>query len=173
MKDQNEVVSSSEELVAFEQEKMSRRRALGRLGFLAGAAAVAALTSDELLRKVGDKLAQNAGDNKVAQQVAKEFQAAGVALASPSGNPCSGCSTGCTANVGFTCEACAQSCGIGSKKWVPKQCYSDPSTCNTCCQAQYVVCGTSCNKFAGTSQFASCMIQCNLALKECSKSCPV
>jgi hypothetical protein len=99
--------SASEALKAFENEKMDRRRALGRIGFLAGAAAVAALTSDELLRKVGDRLAQNAGDNQVAQQVAKEFQAAGMAFAVPF---CSGCMSNCVATATHKCINCDVPC---------------------------------------------------------------
>ena len=68
-------------LEQIEAEKLSRRVALGRIGFLAGASAVAALTSDELLRKVGAEMQRRAGDNKVVNQVAKEFQGAGIAVA--------------------------------------------------------------------------------------------
>ena len=64
-----------------EAEKMSRRQVLGRVGFLAGAAAVAALTTDDLARLVGREMQKRAGDNKVINQVAKEFQNAGIAIA--------------------------------------------------------------------------------------------
>ena len=59
-------------------EAMSRRQALGRIGFLAGATAVAALTSDDLTRLVGREMQKRAGDNKIVTQVAKELQASGV-----------------------------------------------------------------------------------------------
>lgn len=71
----------SKTLEQIEAERLSRRQALGRIGFLAGASAIAALTSDELLRKVGAEMQKRAGDNQIANQVAKELQAAGVANA--------------------------------------------------------------------------------------------
>jgi hypothetical protein len=76
-------LTATEKLAQFEKEKLSRRQALARIGFQAGAAAIAALTADELLRKVGKEMQRRAGDNKVAQQVAKEFVNAGVANAVP------------------------------------------------------------------------------------------
>ncbi|WP_395137584.1 hypothetical protein [Armatimonas sp.] len=88
-------LTAAEKLAQFEKEKLSRRQALARFGFQAGAAAVAALTADELLRKVGKEMQRRAGDNKVAQQVAREFQQAGVANAvaaeSDPGNICLNC----------------------------------------------------------------------------------
>jgi hypothetical protein len=74
-------LTAAEKLAQFEKEKLTRRQALARFGFQAGAAAVAALTADELLRKVGTEMRKRAGDNRVAQQVASEFQKAGTASA--------------------------------------------------------------------------------------------
>ncbi|WP_395089076.1 hypothetical protein [Armatimonas sp.] len=76
-------LTAAEKLAQFEKEKLSRRQALARFGFQAGAAAVAALTADDLLRKVGKEMQRRAGDNKIALQVAKEFQEAGIAFATP------------------------------------------------------------------------------------------
>ena len=83
-------LTAAQKLAQFEKEKLTRRQALAKFGFQAGAAAVAALTADELLRKVGKEMQRRAEDNKVAQQVAKEFQQAGVAFAE------SGCYSACT-----------------------------------------------------------------------------
>jgi hypothetical protein len=74
-------LTAAEKLAQMEKEKLTRRQALARFGFQAGAAAVAALTADELLRKVGTEMQRRAGDNRVAQQVAKELNGAGVAFA--------------------------------------------------------------------------------------------
>ncbi len=70
-----------------EQERLTRRAALRKLGFGAGLSAFMLLGVDDLARMVGAKMAQMDGDNKVAGQIAKEFQSAGVAMAaySPSG----------------------------------------------------------------------------------------
>ena len=76
-------LTATEKLAQFEKEKLSRRQALARIGFQAGAAAIAALTADDLLRKVGKEMQRRAGDNKVVEQVAKEFQQAGMANAVP------------------------------------------------------------------------------------------
>ncbi|MGC4045786.1 MAG: hypothetical protein QM758_18505 [Armatimonas sp.] len=144
MNQQNPNESASEKLAAFEKEKMSRRNALSRFGFLAGAAAVAALTSDELLRKVGDKLSQSSGDNKVAQQVAREFQAAGVALASPSDDitGCSGCIANCSGTTYKKCAACGNSSNNfcdGKKRLVDRPCSEvgemfGETECSKCCK---------------------------------------
>ena len=76
-----------------EQEKMTRRAALRKLGFGAGLAAFSLLGVDDLARLVGQRMDRMAGDSKVAEQVAKEFQQAGVAFAGdPSGSSTSVCS---------------------------------------------------------------------------------
>lgn len=64
-----------------EQERMTRRAALRKLGFGAGMAAFALLGVDDFARMVGKRMERMTGDNKVAEQVAKEFQAMGVASA--------------------------------------------------------------------------------------------
>jgi hypothetical protein len=76
-----EVTKPETALEKLEREKMTRRQALGRIGFLAGAAAVASLTVDELTRKVGQEMNRRASDSKVVAQVAKEFENAGIANA--------------------------------------------------------------------------------------------
>jgi hypothetical protein len=83
-------LTAAERLAKFEAEKMSRRKMLGRFGFTAAAVAVASLTSDDLLRKVGVEMQKRAGDNKIANQVAKELQNAGVANAAAR-PPCNYC----------------------------------------------------------------------------------
>lgn len=120
-------------LEQIEAERMSRRQALGRIGFLAGASAVAALTSDELFRKVGAEMQRRAGDNKIADQVAKEFQAAGIALAVET--PCDGCGN-CTPSANIVCLVCNGGCndtGGANKKRPCKKCSSVSSSCGTCC----------------------------------------
>ncbi|MGC4046327.1 MAG: hypothetical protein QM758_21260 [Armatimonas sp.] len=68
-------------LEQIETERMNRRQALGRIGFLAGMSAVAAMTSDELLRRVGHEIQKRSSDGQIINAVAKEFQSAGVVLA--------------------------------------------------------------------------------------------
>jgi hypothetical protein len=98
---------------SYEQQAMTRRQALGRLGFLAGAAAVAALGVDDLTRLVGRKMERMTGDNETARKVAQEFSNAGVAFAGPSHN----CLTSHTATY------CASQ--------------GNAANCASCCEAQY------------------------------------
>lgn len=83
------------------------RAALRKLGFGAGMAAFALLGVDDFARMVGQRMAK---DNKVAEQVAKEFQGMGVASATPISPPpyyyspnCLGC---CTASDPTLCQEC-------------------------------------------------------------------
>ncbi len=116
-------LTATEKLAQFEKEKLSRRQALARIGFQAGAAAIAALTADELLRKVGKEMQRRASDNKVAQQVAKELEQSGVASAQFF-DPCM-FEYPCV--QGLPCMQCADSyCGPGH-------------TCEDACQ--YAMCG--------------------------------
>ena len=65
----------------FERERLTRRQALKKFGMTASMAAFAMFSVDDLARMVGKAMQQRAGDNKVASQIAKEFQQSGVAMA--------------------------------------------------------------------------------------------
>jgi hypothetical protein len=132
--DNSAEVSSAEKLASLEKAKLTRRQALSKLGFQAGAAAVAALTADELLRKVGQVMQQHAGDNRVAQQVAKEFQQAGVAFAIPPGSSCS-CVPTNNPDAWWMCVTCLPS-QPGS--WPALNCSSIETW--ACCDAKYQQC---------------------------------
>ena len=96
-----------------EQEKLTRRAALRKLGFGAGLAAFSLLGVDDFARMVGKRMERMAGDNKVAGRIAKEFRSAGIALAdSPSGQ-------------NLNCLGC---CGG-----------TDPTVCQDCCDGKTVV----------------------------------
>lgn len=87
---------STKSLEQIEQERLTRRQALRKLGFGAGLSAFMLLGVDDLARMVGAEMQKRAGDSKVANQIAKEFQSAGVALASPSGSGGTICDHCCT-----------------------------------------------------------------------------
>jgi len=91
-----------------EQERLTRRAALRKLGFGAGLSAFMLLGVDDLARMVGTKMAQTVRDNKTAEQIAKEFQSAGVAMASASssGSACQDCWNH------FICVLIAANCAI-------------------------------------------------------------
>lgn len=76
----------------FERERLSRRQALKRFGMTSAMATFALFSVDDLARMVGKAMQQRAGDNKVVEQVAQEFQNAGVAMAGgTSGSTCQHC----------------------------------------------------------------------------------
>ena len=82
----------------FERGRFSRRQALKKFGITSAMAAFALFSVDDLAQMVGKAMEQRARDNKVAQQVAKEFQQAGVAFADggfSSGSGCSGTGRPC------------------------------------------------------------------------------
>ena len=112
-------LTAAQKLAQFEKEKLTRRQALAKFGFQAGAAAVAALTADDLLRKVGQEMRKRAGDNKVAQQVASEFEKAGVAHAVVV--PCAPIPDICPPTC---CERC-----LGWYNYESAQCGKSYSTC--------------------------------------------
>lgn len=97
-----------------EQERITRRAALRKLGFGAGLAAFSLLGVDDIARMVGQRMERMARHNKVASQVAKEFQGAGIALANVTLSP---------SNIGLHCRGntntygkannCADCCTLG------------------------------------------------------------
>ena len=76
-----ETPTTETKLQKFEREQLTRRQALRKFGFGAGMAALALLSTDDLAHMVGKRMAQIAGDNKIANTVAKELENAGVARA--------------------------------------------------------------------------------------------
>jgi len=134
-----------------EQERLTRRAALRKLGFGAGLSAFMLLGVDDLARMVGTKMAQMGTDNKVAGQIAKEFQAAGVALAnaSASGSPCSGCVTPDKCLPLLTlyqyCKPCCDGCSCVQPADIPCHDIINPTNmppyagyadCQDCCRVR-------------------------------------
>jgi len=97
----------------FERERLSRRQALKRFGMTSAMATFALFSVDDLARMVGKAVEQRAADNKVVEQVAKEFQKAGIAMADlgPGGSNGSG---GSSAMCGGTGGACSGACAGGA-----------------------------------------------------------
>jgi hypothetical protein len=140
-------------LEQIEAERLSRRQALGRIGFLAGASAIAALTSDELLRKVGAEMQKRAGDNKVADQVAKELQAAGMANAVgvPPCDPELGfdicpptCCESCSDTYNYEMKQCTQAYNACTANPLNTGCGADLAACNLGAGAAFLICKFAC-----------------------------
>ena len=91
-----------------EREKLTRRAALRKLGFGAGIAALSMFSVDDLARLVGQRMERMAGDNKVAQAIAKEFQQAGIAFAGSLVCDANGCSDD---QLKFNCTGCPTTTG--------------------------------------------------------------
>lgn len=149
MSESNTSPESNKSPEQIERERLTRRQALRKFGFGAGLSTFLLLGVDDLARMVGAKMQQMAGDNQVANQIAKEFQSAGIALASgPSGchnGPSGGTCTGCDGMEAI--DNCCQ------KSPDPDQCcvnvgYAQPpsaqyqfqyNTCASCCTAMHSV----------------------------------
>jgi len=133
----NEIISEEQAMPEtakekFERERLSRRQALKRLGMTSAMAAFALFSVDDLARVVGNAMQQRAGDNKIAGQVAKEFQQSGVAyagwLCGPSGLPPT------AGEIGIACKGHPNT-------------YGAAATCDDCC-----VKGCTQNYPSGTSE---------------------
>lgn len=70
----------------FEQERMTRRAALRRIGMTSGLVVFSLLTVDDLARLAAEKLKDNKATEQIGTSLAKEFQGAGVAFATTIGN---------------------------------------------------------------------------------------
>lgn len=145
----------------FERERLTRREVFARFGFRAAAVAVAALTADDLLRKVGEEMGRRAGDSKVANSVAREFRTAGVAFA---GGP-SGCTEGCgecEESDEIECVDCSAECPTATgpkKRPKPKPCVNKSGKCvGPDCLKDMPLCGCTCTE--GTSCQDCCDTAC-------------
>ena len=127
-----------------ERERMTRRASLRKLGFGAGMAAFSLLGVDDFARMVGKRMERMAGDNKVAGQVAKEFQQAGIALADgPSWAGCDTCTDLCVAPKYFKCTPCIPPCSgetpTGKDNCSKYTVGTNKQDCEVCCGIQWPV----------------------------------
>ena len=87
MDGKDEIVNGEAEAerVRFENERMTRRKALRKFGFTAGMAVFSMLTVDDLARVASKKLQDTEATKGIGDMLAKEFRSAGVAMANPYG----------------------------------------------------------------------------------------
>lgn len=98
-------------------------------------ATFALFSVDDLARMVGKAMQQRAGDNKVVEQIAKEFQQAGIALAGGNGtgkNP---------GPVGSACDSQGDSLPVAQR--------------GPCCTPEAV--GTWCSSYPDYAECATCV----------------
>lgn len=125
----------------FERERFSRRQALKKFGMTSAMATFAMFSVDDLAHIVGKAMQQRAGDNRIAGQIAQEFQQAGVAFAKPPGRP--SLPSGCLGDqVGNWC--------LG---------YSTTSDCVNCCNGVYNT-GGMCNSRGAPLDRSTCISDC-------------
>ena len=110
----------------FENERMTRRGALRKFGFMAGMAVFATLSVDDLARIAAKKMQDNEATKGIGDTLAKEFRAAGVALANDDpGNPnsylgtCIGCTPYCEPDEDYDCVDCLDACATPLTGWWP------------------------------------------------------
>lgn len=94
-----------------EQERLTRRAALRKMGYTSGIALFSLFAVDDLARMAIQKMEQHKETRQIAETVAKEFKNAGIALAGPNSynDPCAGSTQqdcqGCNGNRQNTCDS--------------------------------------------------------------------
>ena len=101
----------------FERERLTRRQALKRFGMTSAMTVFALFSVDDLAHMVGNAMQQQARDNKIAGQIAQEFQQAGVAFAD-GGSIGSGC-------LQYQCNGASVSCQHCANQLLLDDCYCD------------------------------------------------
>lgn len=164
----------------FERERLTRRQALKKFGMTSAMAAFALFSVDDLAHMVGKAMQQRAGDNKVAAQVAQEFQQAGIAFATTDSTyPCTDCTGSCVPDDEYDCVDCTPdpSCpveygffGKTKKKQakMPVECSTQEPNCEACMGA----CQKLCLKKGGLLHFYVCDVDNNKCQQFCDTSEP-
>ena len=171
--------SAAEALAKHEAAKMSRREVLAKIGFKAGAAALLALSADDLARKVTQAIAASNRDNATAQAVANEFKNAGVIFANPGDGICTSeicihcyenwgggrqCLCGHCDLPGGCCEPsslCCEGQTVHDWCWPRHSCKPDPkAACRACCRGTY---RNMCSGYSGGNigELQACLDSCD------------
>jgi len=135
--------SAAAALAKNEQEKMSRRAVLAKVGLRFGAAVIAAMSVDDLTRKVTETIARGNRDNAVAQQVANEFKNAGVAFAdttNASGFPCEYCVPAKVRGLDICYQAWLTCVNNTDPRWVSRLCDEPNNVCVSGVRLAYTAC---------------------------------
>ena len=115
----------------FERERLTRRQALKRFGMTSAMTAFALFSVDDLARMVGAAMERQAKNSKIAEQVAKEFQSAGIAMAAPYYSSTCGGATDCTDCQNYIRTSCNKVC-VNTYTF-PGECELEVSNCASDC----------------------------------------
>jgi len=104
----------------FEQERLTRRAALRKIGITSGMALFGMFAVDDLARIAIKKLEEHKETLAIGETVAREFKDSGIVFAGAIGGssrpPCSDCAAGCVADDEYDCVDCdAAKCGTYSE----------------------------------------------------------
>ena len=123
----------------FERERLTRRQALKRFGLTSAMTAFALFSVDDLARMVGAAMERQAKNSKIAEQVAQEFQSAGIAIGAV--RPASGSSITPNDVYGKSCTCqpycngnCTCLCQYDFCITERQLCDQYPSCCDSACQ---------------------------------------
>lgn len=90
-----------------EQERLTRRSALRKMGYTSGIALFSMFAVDDLARMAIKKMEQHKETRQIAETIATEFKDAGIAFANPNssqGGPCYPAGTLNGSNIGVDCN---------------------------------------------------------------------
>ncbi|MDX1932135.1 MAG: hypothetical protein SFU56_05995 [Capsulimonadales bacterium] len=177
----------------FEQEKMSRRAALKKIGVQSAMAVLGVFSVEQLAQAASASMKNRERNNRVTHEVAKQFKDAGIsvtAAADPSPGWClePGCSTDCTPTPGKECVPCTwwgcadrkklqnipwrpcpgQTACIGCAAYFAETCRkSNPGDALACCQS---ACGDCCTPGPGKPKLP-CGIRADAVVHACQSAC--
>lgn len=128
----------------FEEQRLSRRTALRKMGLTTGSTLFGMFAIDDLARMMVGKVKEHQASGAIAEVLSAEFKNAGMAFAgSPSQpSPCagSGCAACCTQFHQWldACEASANACYDAGKPY--QSCTAANQLCNNCAVSQSEAC---------------------------------
>lgn len=140
-----------------EQERLTRRAALRKMGYTSSIALFSMFAVDDLARMAIKQMEQHRETRQIAETVAKEFKNSGIALANSISDYC-GCVDPCLPAKYFRCNPCIWPCSgytIGIDICSKYTVGTDKSDCYVCCGVQFPG-----NNVAQTLLYTTCTATC-------------
>ncbi len=126
-----------------EQERLTRRAALRKMGYTSGIALFSMFAVDDLARMAIKKMEQHKETRQIAETVAKEFKNSGIAFANSTSNYTPTCCTSnldcsCCGGTAATCDCCS---GSSDPTGCCKKAYGglngNLASCQQCCDQSW------------------------------------